>query len=122
MLKFISLVFPDYHACFRISIHLMLKFINPQYPITASKNNFNTSHVEVYRKGTAEVVNFIFISIHLMLKFIQSPVYPSYYKSNFNTSHVEVYPPVSQDSYQYSHISIHLMLKFIFLFTVSKLC
>ena len=54
-------------------------------------DNFNTSHVTVYRILPNVDIPGTSISIHLMLLFILSPSLDSSDFLNFNTSHVTVY-------------------------------
>ena len=96
----------------RISIHLMLLFIDAGLYITYNQLNFNTSHVTVYQFQYHQVsivlafqyiscyclsenqrseYNGRLISIHLMLLFISTQAGTSLRSINFNTSHVTVY-------------------------------
>ena len=75
-----------------ISIHLMLLFINQDHHTFLQYQDFNTSHVTVYRIRTVWVWKHNGISIHLMLLFI-------------TTSYLYITLQII--------ISIHLMLLFI---------
>ena len=102
--------------------------------ILPDQNNFNTSHVTVYRASPHWHEKFYIISIHLMLLFIVLFRNVLALMNNFNTSHVTVYLIPSDWSryttkFQYiscyclsrrtrihrgtNKISIHLMLLFI---------
>ena len=76
-----------------ISIHLMLLFINQDHHTFLQYQDFNTSHVTVYRIRTVWVWKHNGISIHLMLLFIT---------------------PGQASAIRLIYISIHLMLLFIF--------
>ena len=97
--------------------------------------NFNTSHVTVYRCRSFIYWRLCLISIHPMLRFISIEdaevttlngfqYIPCYGLSkiqvirtmtvmNFNTSHVTVYPRAANVLRRYTPISIHPMLRFI---------
>ena len=76
----------------KISIHLMLLFIQIQNPDQRNDIYFNTSHVTVYQYLYPLLLWILQISIHLMLLFIMSPSVPQRaVQLQFNTSHVTVY-------------------------------
>ena len=71
MLRFISYRWNFVCFCGVISIHPMLRFIGCLTAKSAPwSNNFNTSHVTVYRYASYGIYSFLDISIHPMLRFI----------------------------------------------------
>ena len=100
-------------ATIRISIHLMLLFIIHPNAIRNRLQNFNTSHVTVYRSSFLPPDILLHISIHLMLLFIRITIILKDFYQNFNTSHVTVYLHCICFKHIPIRISIHLMLLFI---------
>ena len=77
------------------------------------KSDFNTSHVTVYPRDTAEECEeelFQYISCYCLSQLRWTVMYQI---CNFNTSHVTVYPKHVTHFTVFFSISIHLMLLFI---------
>ena len=93
----------------------MLLFIKVLHIPSERAQDFNTSHVTVYRvrvlRASIRQTSFQYISCYCLSK-IMNPV--SYKLYNFNTSHVTVYLFHSLSFRICSCISIHLMLLFIY--------
>ena len=92
MLLFIEDTGSQHQILLRISIHLMLLFINSPRPLAVWACYFNTSHVTVYPCSAKTSL-------------------PDLY--HFNTSHVTVYQQHQYHRGKTYYISIHLMLLFI---------
>ena len=126
-----------------ISIHLMLLFINPARQQTQKRQDFNTSHVTVYRltrkqsrktnrfqyiscyclsRCQKNMIQYSLISIHLMLLFIDCIADEN--PSSLAFQYISCYCLSHCHNLFFCHfrISIHLMLLFIIMNTFEAEC
>ena len=116
MLRFIiTISFPGFDS-FRISIHLMLRFIFSLYAKVRNFSNFNTSHVTVYLRSDGSLclfTGFQYISCYGLSLWVAG-----YESRRLEFQYISCYglSTIIRVFCIISIISIHLMLRFILLY------